>query len=146
VKKPRRNRPSPYRPQAPQTQPQHNQHIIQHQQVVSAGWSGPLPPPAALDEFNRIVPGGAERIFAQFEAEGAHRRELEQRQSKFVVRDTHIGQVLAGLFALSGLGVSALAIYYGREWAATLIGGGTIAPIVYAFLRQTWTSQNGQKE
>ena len=97
-----------------------------------------------LDEFNRIVPGGAERIFAQFEAEGIHRRELEERQSKFVVRDTHIGQFLAGLFALSGLGVSALAIYFGREWAATLIGGGTIAPIVYALLRQTWKGQ--QKE
>ena len=96
-----------------------------------------------MDEFNRIVPGGAERIFAQFEAEASHRRELEKRESKFLVRDTHVGPFLAGLFALSGLGVSALAIYFGREWAATLIGSGTIAPIVYAFLRQTW---NRQKE
>ncbi|WP_176454478.1 DUF2335 domain-containing protein [Tardiphaga sp. OK246] len=98
-----------------------------------------MPPPAALDEFNRIVPGGAERIFAQFEAEGAHRREMERRESKFVVRDVHIGQLLAGLFALSGLGVSALAIFFDQPWAATVIGSGTIAPIVYAFLRQTWT-------
>ena len=133
MKKPRHNR-SP----APTNQPQHNQHIQQRQQIVSAGWSGPLPPPAALDEFNRIVPGGAERIFAQFEAEGTHRRELERRQSKFVVRDVHIGQALAGLFALSGLAVSAFAIYYDKPWAATIIGGGTIGPIVYAFLRQTW--------
>jgi uncharacterized membrane protein len=92
-----------------------------------------------LDEFNRIVPGGAERIFAQFEAEGTHRRQLEQRQSRFVVRDVHVGQLLAGLFAMGGLAVSALAIYYDKPWAATIIGGGTIAPIVYAFLRQTWT-------
>jgi len=38
------------------------------------------------------------------------------------------------------LAVSALAIYYDKQWAATLIGGGTIGPIVYAFLRQTWAS------
>src|SRR2546430_16686828 len=83
VKKQRRNRP-PVTNNPPQ---QHNNPTVQRHQIVSAGWSGPLPPPAALDEFNRIVPGAAERIFAQFEAEGAHRRELEQRQSKFLVRD-----------------------------------------------------------
>jgi uncharacterized membrane protein len=136
VKKPRHNRPVPVN-----HQPQHNQHV-QQRQILSAGWSGPLPPPAALDEFNRIVPGGAERIFAQFEAEGARRRELERRQSKFVVRDVHIGQGLAGLFALSGLAVAALAIVYNAPWAATIIGGGTIGPIVYAFLRQTWKQPN----
>jgi uncharacterized membrane protein len=98
VKKPRHNRPGPSQ------QPQQNNPTVQHRQIVSAGWSGPLPPPAALDEFNRIVPGAAERIFAQFEAEGAHRRELELRQSKFLVRDVHVGQFLAGLFAMGGLG------------------------------------------
>jgi uncharacterized membrane protein len=125
VKKPRPNRPV------------QNQQPQQHIQVVSQDWSGPLPPPAALEEFDRIVPGAAERIFAQFEAEGTHRRDLEQRQSRFVVRDVHIGQFLAGLFALSGLSVAALAIWFNAPWVATIIGGGTIGPIVYAFLRKT---------
>ncbi len=133
MKKRRSRAPAPVDQQSPQDEKSHQTEII------AAGWSGPLPPPAVLDEFNRIVPGCAERIFAQFEAEGAHRRELERRKSKFLVRDVHIGQILAGLFALSGLGVAALAIVYDKPWAATIIGGGTIAPIVYAFLRQTWT-------
>lgn len=92
------------------------------------------------------MPGGAERIFAQFEAEGAHRRELEQRQSRFVVRDAHAGQFLAGLFAFLGLGVSALAIYYNQPWTATILGSGTIAPIVYAFLRQAWSRENSSDD
>jgi uncharacterized membrane protein len=95
----------------------------------------------ALEEFNRIVPGAAERIFAQFEAEGTHRRDLERRQSKFVVRDVHIGQFLAGLFALGGLSVAALAVWLNAPWVATIIGGGTIGPIVYAFLRKTQTEE-----
>jgi uncharacterized membrane protein len=91
-------------------------------------------PPAALDEFNRIVPGWPERIFVQFEEQGRHRRELEQRQSRFVVRDAHIGQILAGLFAFMGLAVTAWVIYFNQPVTATILGSGTIAPIVYAFL------------
>jgi uncharacterized membrane protein len=90
-----------------------------------------------LEDFDRIVPGGAARIFQQFEKEGDHRRELESTQTRFVVRDTHIGQALAGTFALGGLGVTAFAIYMGAQWAATVVGGATMVPIVYAFLRYT---------
>jgi uncharacterized membrane protein len=110
-----------------------NHTIVQH----SAQWSGPLPHPADLREFNEIVPNGATRIFDQFEKEGDHRRAIERQQANFVVRDTHIGQFLAGMFATLGLGVAAFAIYMGAEWAGTVIGGGIITPIVIAFLRQS---------
>lgn len=30
--------------------------------IVSAQWQGPLPPPGALEQFDRIIPNGAERI------------------------------------------------------------------------------------
>ena len=29
--------------------------------IVSAQWQGPLPPPGALEQFDRIIPNGAER-------------------------------------------------------------------------------------
>lgn len=106
--------------------------------LISAKWSAPLPPPSALAEFDRVVPGSAARIIDEFEAEARHRRELERRQASFIIRDVHIGQALAALFAVSGLGVAALAIWLGHPVTATILGGGTIAPIVYAFLRQTW--------
>lgn len=90
-----------------------------------------------LSEFERIVPGAAERIVAQFEQEAEHRRELERKQTRFVIHDTHIGQAIAGAFALTSLGIAAYAISEGAQWAATVIGGGVVIPIVYAFLRQT---------
>jgi uncharacterized membrane protein len=89
-----------------------------------------------MREFNELVPGGAERIFAQFEAEAEHRRDCEQKQLRFAVRDAHIGQVLAGLYALSAFGVSAYAIYEGAYWVATIIGGTTIVGGIVAFLRR----------
>ena len=35
--------------------------------MVSQEFSGPLPPPAVLDDYNRVVPSAAERIIAMAE-------------------------------------------------------------------------------
>jgi uncharacterized membrane protein len=89
-----------------------------------------------LREFDALVPDGAERIFKQFEAEAEHRRSCEKRQISFAIRDGHIGQLLAGLYAICAFGVSAFAIYKEAYWAATFIGGTTIVGGIVAFLRQ----------
>jgi uncharacterized membrane protein len=46
--------------------------------ITAAHWSGPLPPPAALEQFETIVPGAAERILALAESEHAHRVSAER--------------------------------------------------------------------
>ena len=81
-------------PKAPQSP---NPSVIaQHQQ-----WSGPLPPPAALNQFNTIIPNGAERIMAMVETEQKHRITSEGRiltaSIADNVRGVWIGFVLAGL-------------------------------------------------
>jgi len=42
-------------------------------------WSGPLPHPEALERYNQIVPGSAERIIAMAEDQHDHRIEIEKR-------------------------------------------------------------------
>jgi hypothetical protein len=42
-------------------------------------YSGPLPHPEVLEHYDRIVPGGAERIFTQFESQAKHRQSIESR-------------------------------------------------------------------
>lgn len=56
----------------PSKPPSNQQHI------TSARWQGPLPPPAALQQFDQILDGGAERIFKMAEAEQKHRIESER--------------------------------------------------------------------
>lgn len=56
--------------------------------VVSANWSGPLPPPGALQQFNVIIPNGAERIMAMVEQEQAHRIAIESKALRAEVVDT----------------------------------------------------------
>ena len=51
---------------------------IEHQ---SATWSAPLPPPAALAQYEEILPGSAQKIFVSFEERGNTRQQLEINES-----------------------------------------------------------------
>ena len=104
--------------------------------IVRAEWSGPLPPPSVLREFDLLVPNGAQRIFDQFEREATHRRELENKQLHFTIRNSLIGQLLAGIYAVCAFGVTGYAIYAHADWLAAILGGGTIVGGIVAFLRQ----------
>lgn len=90
-----------------------------HGEIVKAHWSGPLPPPAHLAEFERILPGAAERIFAQFEIEGNHRRSMERENAQFAAKDATVGQALAEIYAASAFGLTAFAIYMNANWVAS---------------------------
>jgi hypothetical protein len=41
--------------------------------IISAHWSGPLPPPAELEMIDQIIPGGADRLLRMAEKEQSHR-------------------------------------------------------------------------
>jgi hypothetical protein len=41
--------------------------------IISAHWSGPLPPPAELEKIDQIIPGGADRLLRMAEKEQTHR-------------------------------------------------------------------------
>ena len=105
--------------------------------VSSANWSGPLPPPSYLAEFESILPGAAERVFKQFENEGHHRRALAEADSRFVARDAAIGQVLAGIYAIAAFSLTGFAIYMNATWVAAILGSGTIVSGIVAFLRRS---------
>lgn len=122
-----RNRRRPPANQQPATldeqERQPRQVQVHHRQEA---WSGPLPPPAALQAFEDVAPGTAEKIVAEFQAEADHRRRSERQQGWLIVFETIIGQVSAIVFALSALGVAAYAAYVGAQWIGAIIGGGVI--------------------
>ena len=66
-------------------------------------YSGPLPHPEILEHYDRIVPGGAERIFAQFESQALHRQRIESR----VIRSNSFVQIFGAISALI-LGLAAI--------------------------------------
>jgi uncharacterized membrane protein len=62
--------------------------------VMSEHYSGPLPHPRHLQEYNSILPGGAERIISMTEAQQRHNMEQQSKIVKCEIVDRHVGMGL----------------------------------------------------
>lgn len=76
-----------------------------------ASYSGPLPPPHMLQEYNDALPDGANRIVNNWETESQHRRTVESRS-----------QILAFLVMLLAISAAVGCAYFGQPW----VGGGIV--------------------
>ena len=103
--------------------------------IARAEWSGPLPPPSVLREFDETVENGAERIVAAWERESEHRRVIERERLRVLARDAIVGKTLAFGFVIAALTTCAFAVASGAEWVAAILGGGVIGTVVWAFIR-----------
>jgi uncharacterized membrane protein len=65
--------------------------------------TGPLPSPAEIGEYERILPGTADRIIKMAEKEQSHRHQSEIIEQTNRMRVTLIGQVFAFLIGVSGI-------------------------------------------
>lgn len=101
---------------------------------TAESFSGPLPPPNVLREYNSILPGLANRIVAMAEAQSSHRQRLEQVVINSDCRRSWGGLVSGLIVALFGLAASAYVISQGHDWAGVAIGGATLASMVGSFL------------
>lgn len=100
-------------------------------------WHAPLPPPQILKQINDVIPNGAERWMAQFEAETRHRHLLERRRQTYPFIFQLAVRATAIIFALGCLGVAVHAINQNQPLVAVAFGAATIAIGVGALLRQT---------
>jgi uncharacterized membrane protein len=78
---------------------------------VSKFFSGPLPPPDVLAEYNEAFQGAAERIVTMAESQLKHRQEMESRVVASNCRNELVGQiigaVLSGIAILGGIYLAA---------------------------------------
>jgi uncharacterized membrane protein len=93
-------------------------------QVVSveSRWSGPLPPPKSLAQYEELLPGSADRILQMTEGQIAHRQELEKT---VVVNDALIerrGQIISAITVVLAIILGALLIYADKDgWGFAVI-------------------------
>ena len=116
--------------------PKEQSGVALHQQSVQS-FSGPLPPPAVLKEFNQIVPGAAGRIIKMAEGQFTHRTEIEKKVIDSDISRSKWGQVLGFIIAILGLLVSLITILRGQEVSGSIIGGGTLVSLVSVFMYGT---------
>ena len=118
----------------------------QQTSVVTTGlhFSGPLPPPAVLEGYERIVPEAAEHLISLVEADAKHQQEIEITALRAEISGYRLGQGLGFTIATIALLVSGVCAYFGHEWPASIIGGSTVVGLVYAFV--LGRNPNGPKE
>lgn len=118
-------------------------------EIRHVGFSGPLPPPEILAEYEKVIPGFAERLLSMTEENAKHRRATESTYSAgFVEHHADMrkicarGQWCALLVAFLYVGAGGAFMYFGFPGSgATIIctGAVSMASVFYAadrFARQ----------
>ena len=100
----------------------------------SESFSGPLPPPSLLQQYDNIVPGAAKIIFDKFEQQSNHRVKIESSVVTAANRKELLGLVLGFIIAMTTI----LGGIYTVLQGYTFLGGGLsftgLALIVVAFV------------
>ena len=97
-------------------------------------FSGPIPPPAILQEYNNISPDCAERIIKYAEVEAEHRRKVEIFTIKTEMLEIRLGQIFGFLIGITTILSGTYAAINGAQIAGSLIGTGGVIGLVTAFI------------
>ena len=99
--------PSPQPNQNSTSGPRINPAVImaQHQRIehIEHHFKGPLPPPEVLGNYEKILPGAAERILSMAEKQSNHRQSMEKRIIYSETFQAKLGMVFAFLIVIVAL-------------------------------------------
>lgn len=125
--------PSPVKPA-----PQNGQSITQQ-------WQGPLPPPAALESFERVIPGSADRILTMAEKEQGARIAHEKTALDASVLQLKRGQIYGVLILLAAIGGAILTAYFGAPWQVpcAIVGLPVISAVIVLITGRREVSKAG---
>ena len=109
-------------------------------------FSGPLPPPDLLRQYDEVVPGFAKTIASQFVAQGDHRREMERAVILSDVARANWGLALGFILALVGVSGSLYLINSGMGAVGLTAFIASLAPLVFAFLESSRRRRKERRE
>lgn len=100
---------------------------------IKQEFSGPIPPPITLKQYDEVVPGAADRIIRMAEQEQKNRYEVIDK----VILNRRL-RILGGVVASLALVVGAvIASYFGQSAVAIVLGGvGVVGALTQEFLRR----------
>ena len=97
-------------------------------------FSGPIPPPELLREYNKLIPNGAERILAMAERQEAHRHELEKAIVRAEIQQGRLGLIL-GFVVVMTMGIGGmLLIWHGDNVNGLAIVLSSLVGLVGSFV------------
>jgi uncharacterized membrane protein len=110
---------------------------------IEISYSGPLPHPDVLRRFEEIVPGSAAQIIDQFQAQSAHRREMESVVISANAFSQRLGSISASILALIAIGGGLWLAHEGKSVSGISTIIATLGGLVTTFL---YKKQSQDKE
>lgn len=101
---------------------------------ASSSYSGPIPPPAMLKEFNDIIPDRANRILTLTENQQKHRHAPEIAIVNSDILRSWAGLFFAGVIVIAAIFTGGLVAWQGQPWAGAMIAAGPSAAVVGVFI------------
>lgn len=113
---------------------------------IVEGFSGPIPHPQLLQQYDQICPGAADRIIRTMEQEAAHRHAMEGAALRADIIDTRIGQTCAFIIVLATLGIGAYTAINGAPITGGIFGTSGVLGVVATFIygRRKRVNTDGQ--
>ena len=103
--------------------------------IESASFSGPLPPPSMFGEYDRVLPGSAERILRMAEREQAHRMNWETTALGGDIRQEQYGQWFGLLIAVLCIGSAVYLAMNGQTTVAGILAGTSALGLAGRFIQ-----------
>jgi uncharacterized membrane protein len=99
--------------------------------VQTSSYRGPLPPPAHLRGYEKVLPGAAERILSMAEREQNHRHLWERRHLMWDGITSIAGLIFGWLLSLALAGGAVYCASIGQPWVAgALVGVSAFGGVV----------------
>lgn len=111
-----------------------------------SAFQGPLPPPELLEQYNRIIPNGADRIVTMAESQLRHRQSLESAVVHSNIKSESRGQLFAlilGLVAIIG-GIGLVAFNKSAQGLVAIITAFVALAGVFVYGR--WQQQREREQ
>ena len=103
------------------------------EEILSAQYSGPLPPPSSFREYDKVLPGSADRILKMAENEQNGRREWDKAALDGALKENTRGQYLGAVLSVIFAVVALILALLEREPAASAFAVACAASGIYHF-------------
>ena len=102
---------------------------------LSISWNAPLPPPGALQAYEDVLHGTADRILVAFEQQEEHRQYMEKTALNQTNRLRTMRMLLGSALILSVIAVVILAVFLNQPWVSASVFIGSLVSLVAIFFR-----------
>lgn len=117
-------------------------------QVKTQSFSGPIPPPSVLADYEDRFPGFAERILSMAEREAQTRHLLEMKNAEIAETDikdarmeTKRGQWMSFILTAIAFGAAVFCAVINQPWVAGIIAGATLVSVVSTIMNRGSTKK-----